>query len=145
MTAVNVRRARNQLEFDEAVKLSVQVPVTMTISDSQKLAMNGNLTLDFHRNSYKYQDEAVLTVWHYSYPVVRSRPVNDGYGRNEIVLPISSEVRDFFLAAAFQIDARLILRPQSWHTLGLKMPGSTVTLEVMEYPHVFYINLFSFI
>jgi len=69
--------------------------------------MTGNLTLDFHTNSYKFNDEAVLTVWAYAYPWVELRSKNGSFGRNEIVLPISSETRDFFMECAYEIDARL--------------------------------------
>lgn len=108
MTVTTVKkRPYFGLGFTEAVKFSIPVPSTTTINDTSKLSMTGNLTLDFHTNSYRYDDEAVLTVWAYAYPWVEFRSKNGGFGRNEIVLPLSSETRDFFMQCAYEIDARL--------------------------------------
>ena len=95
------------LDFSEVLKLSVKVPCTTTIDRMSKLSFTGSLVLDFHTNSYRYDNEAVLAVWSYSYPVVKARSSNRNFGRTEIVLPLSSEVRDFFLACACEIDAKL--------------------------------------
>jgi len=95
------------LDFIEVLKLSKKVPCTTTIDRLSKLAFTGSLVLDFHKNSYRYDDEAVLAVWSYSYPVVKARSSNRNYGRTEIILPLSCEVREFFLACACEVDARL--------------------------------------
>lgn len=79
----------------------------MTIDGTRKLAFSGKLVLDFHEGSYAYNDEAVLSVWSFKYPEIRERPGNDGYGRNEIVLPISSGTVEFFLNCAYEVKARL--------------------------------------
>ncbi|MCK4478374.1 hypothetical protein KAU88_07600 [Candidatus Bathyarchaeota archaeon] len=95
------------LDFTEVLKLSVKVPVTTTIDRRSKLAFTGILVLDFHKNSYRYDNEAVLAVWSYSYPVVKARSSNRNYGRSEIILPLSCEVRDFLMACACEVDAHL--------------------------------------
>lgn len=109
MTVTQVVRKKPYfgLDFSEALRLSVKVPCTTTIDRRSKLAFSGVLVLDFHKNSYRYSDEAVLAVWSYSYPVVKARSTNRNFGRTEIVLPLSCEVRDFFLFCACEVDARL--------------------------------------
>lgn len=107
MTAQVEKRPYFGLNFTEAVKLKHPVPSTMTIDYSTKLSLKGSLCLDFHRNSYRYNNEAVLSVWAHDYPVVKHRSKNSNWGRNEIVLPISVETRDFFLECAYEVDARL--------------------------------------
>jgi len=101
------KKAYFGLDFTEVLKLSAKVPCTTTINRRSKLAFSGILVLDFHKNSYRYDDEAVLAVWSYSYPVVKARSTNRDYGRTELVLPLSCEVRDFFMACACEVDARL--------------------------------------
>lgn len=108
MATVQKRKKRYfGLDFTEAVKYSgCLIPSTMTINDDTKLTQNGNQTLDFHSNSYRYPNQAVLTNWAYHYPWVEFRAKNDGYGRTEIPFPINAETERFFMQCAYEVSAR---------------------------------------
>jgi len=95
------------LDFEEAVKYAgALIPYTTAIDDHKKLSMTGNCTFDCHTNSNRFDNEAVLTIWSYSYPWVEFRAKNDGYGRNEIPFPINAESERFFMQCAYEISAR---------------------------------------
>lgn len=102
------KREHNGLTFSDLGKLSVPVVTTMTVSQNEKLMMKGNLAVEMHEGSYKYDNEAVIVVWSYQYPERKVRPSNRGYARTEIVIPGGlREARDFFYSVACQLDAKL--------------------------------------
>jgi len=102
------KRYHHGLTFSDLDKLSVPVVSTMTIDDEKKLSMKGNLAVETHEGSYKYDNEVVLTVWSYVYPTVEVRTNNRGYGRMETVIPGGlREARDFFFSVACELDRKL--------------------------------------
>jgi len=92
---------------EDEVKYPDLVPSTMSINEKSKLAFSGTLTLNFHQDSAKYDREAVIAVYSKTEPSVKERPLNNGWTRNEIVLPLSSATYEFFLECAYQVKARL--------------------------------------
>jgi len=83
------------------------VPLTLTVSEREKMVFEGDFLAEFPKGSYKYQPECVLTVWSSIYPTVQLRARNHGFARLELPIPISSALRDFFLECAFEIDKQL--------------------------------------
>lgn len=102
------KRKHNGLTFTDLNKLTVPVVSTMTIDDKTKLSMKGELAVEMHEGSYKYDNEVVLSVWSYVYPEVKVRTRNKGYGRTEIVIPGGlREAYDFFYSIACMLDGKL--------------------------------------
>lgn len=96
------------LDWTNKIRLSLkEVPLTLTMSEREKLVFHGPLSAEFPKGSYKYGRECVLTVWSVTYPTVQVRAYNNGFARLEIPIPVSSALRDFFLAVAFEIDRQL--------------------------------------
>lgn len=95
------------LKFTELEKLEVPVEATLTINATQKYELKGFLTVDCHRNSWKYQDEGVITVWSYDKPILKNRPVDADkqFFRIEIPVPIPV-LYDFLMNACMKLDAR---------------------------------------
>jgi len=94
------------LQFTELEKFEVPVVATFAISPSEKFVMRGTLTVDLHKNSYAFPNEAVFTVWSREYPVVERRAENDGYARLEI--PVEArKAYNFLMNVCMKLDARL--------------------------------------
>jgi len=94
------------LSFTELEKFKAPIIATFAISPSEKLVMKGTLTVDVHKNSYAFQDEAVISLWSNQYPVVERRAQNDGYARIEIPIPVR-DAYNFLLNVCMKLDARL--------------------------------------
>jgi len=103
------KRKHNGLIFTDLDKLTVPVVSSMSIDRDKKLEMKGKLSVEVHEGSYKYpHSEAIITVWSYTFPEVKVRPLNKGYARNEIVFPGGlREARDFFFSVACELDRKL--------------------------------------
>jgi len=91
MTALTQKIGPNGLRFKAAEILGL-VPVTITLSPSEKVVHKVHLSYDVHENSYKYAPEVVTSGWSDRFPVFKPRSLESGFFRIEIPVPM----RDFY-------------------------------------------------
>jgi len=103
--AVVEKRPYKGLEFVELQKLE-NVKATWALSPTEKLVAKGTFTVDLHKNSYAFENEAVVTLWASQYPIRELRADNKGFFRLEVPLPLR-KARDFFYTCAMYCDLRL--------------------------------------
>jgi hypothetical protein len=63
--------------------------VTFSVDSKQKYVLkNARLSFDRHENSYRYNDEVVISAWSTFEPYIESRPLNNTKFRCEIPVPL---------------------------------------------------------
>lgn len=103
----------NGMIFNDFVDFPV-VKHEHAISVDEKIVAAGPLSLQVHKEAYKYQPELLLSTWSLTYPVIESRGVHDSnYWRSELILSQLSdhkkirELRDASMKAAYICTAIL--------------------------------------
>jgi hypothetical protein len=82
-------RAYAGLEFRNLTfDLPVSTKATLAINNTEKYVLAGSLSFERQENSYRYENEGVVTLWSREPPVLESRAYNDGYFRVEIPVPL---------------------------------------------------------
>lgn len=75
--------------FDLTYDVPVRTNVTFSISEREKYVMrDAALSFDRHENSYRYNDEVVISVWSNEAPVLEVRAENETAFRCEIPVPL---------------------------------------------------------
>jgi len=92
---------------EETVYYPNDLECTMAIDRLWKLLMKGKVTLNFHKNSLKYEPQAVLSVFTRGLPVRQARAFNNDWNRMELPFPINRATYDFFMGCACNVDAKL--------------------------------------
>lgn len=87
LEGVQKRTYKGLRMFDLTPEIAPTVKCTFAISKDAKYIQEGTLTFDRHENSYKFNDEVVITVWSRESPCTSQRADNDGYYRVEIPVP----------------------------------------------------------
>lgn len=104
----------NGMQFMDLVVSTSPVKHQWALSVNDKQIIERPLTLQLHKNSYKYDRELLLSSWSLQYPMRRVRGVSDSqYWRTEMILASLTdfkkvrEWRDFFFDVANSLDCVL--------------------------------------
>jgi len=97
MAVVKVKRY-NGMEFRDLVVSSSTVKTEVAVSVNDKIVVERPLTLQLHKNAYRYEPELLLSTWSFEYPKIVSRgTVSSTYWRSEIsFVKLATTVRTFF-------------------------------------------------
>ena len=85
---LRLREASNGLSFTVS-EIPDPLPITVTTSETMKLETLANFSFDVHHNSYKYDNEVVISGWSRRFPTLKPRSANSAFFRVEIPIPLN--------------------------------------------------------
>ena len=104
----------NGMQFRDLVVSTSPVKTEVAVSVNDKIVVERPLTLQLHKNAYRYESELLMSSWSLEYPPLTPRGVNASpYWRTEQILCKASdfkkvrEWRDFFFELSATFDAIL--------------------------------------
>lgn len=113
MAVVKVKEY-NGMEFRDLAVSASPVTTEVAISQYDKIVVKRPLTLQLHKNAYKYDPELLLSQWTFDYPAPQPRGVNSSqYWRTEQILcqiqdlAKVRELKDFFFECFTTCDSIL--------------------------------------
>ena len=113
MAVVKVKRY-NGMEFRDLVVSSSTVKTEVAVSVNDKIVVERPLTLQLHKNAYRYEPDLLLSTWSFEYPKIVPRgTVSSTYWRSEMIFCKASDYqkvrqwRDYFFDVANTLDCVL--------------------------------------